>query len=1544
MERHYNTNVGAAGAVCLIDGASCNGRSLVYRGTSFVGVSTGTPGQRGPVNVVVSGTVQLLVPRTALAGGGTMLCYDHATNVFSTTATASNHSVGYIINKERAGSRMCGVTLRLVAVDNPSQPPADPSPPPAAVVSLMPSVSTTDTIEAIKSKYGDVVERLRVNTLDEIIKARTTDFSAMRGLIEPMFVHALGSSVNAIINTLNVVERNISSDFTHLNNAIRDVTDESKADLRNIYLHTQLRLQLYNPLCEHGNAVIAEAHTCVVIFKDAVFELHRMVESEKLALTGSWTAATADSAATSSATSLKTFEAKIVELQACLQAVQSVIKSFTEVATVNRAQLETASTTLSGIWDAKQRTTIDGLKGMGRFAFDVVAKVASCVVHVKGAIIAKGLALKAFGTLQPLYADNENDSNDSVVIWSTIANTNALSPYLKAAQQFKDTILWFTAAAVAALYTMISSTENDPKDWQATLDEWETQIAPIKQWAAAAKDACKQLGEVVEEVAALFEPRVENEEGQNAYLAAAEPPLDHVSLKPIQAMPPTSPHYYPQSGVDVEEDGDEDVEGDGDEDVEEDGLRLHNRLDLNGDGFISNAEFVVAGDDAFGGVAGGPNIGVTPIPYEEAAGHGGDAARIALDAALAGLKKQAHDSAEAARQMFAANIAAANDNQTVLKQDIDTLEGKASAMESAGNLQTIRNLWRAVVKIKEATAQQVADITKAVHDNRKHLKARELKKSQQASEFYDDDNDESDPSDHLNSSIDSGASVDSESETSSLDAVDTAQNGLQSRLSAVIAKIAKLAIDKTTELGYNSKKRAEADAQKALAVYEKITAGDEELIGDGETLAPLRGKYTQLSLNVKRLAGIADSASQLVHQIDGATDTDYGTSSDNAAAARAAAARLQIANAAIASGKTLSAAAINEDGQTDANLQSVNDSLERTREYFQCAADALPSRYAGVSDIAGPKAVPTDGDCLYHCFNYGKYGDAVELNSTTAHALRGRVVGLLIEANLKSQADRLLDGGKDAYPEEDDFKWLVKATGLNLVVRGYKHRGDQLYSNQASTGTLTVSYNVSTDGSGHETMHYDVVSCLTNDVEDGSGNTMLGGLVTATASCPLTMNSMPVETLMETLEGLISVADDVIGKLLTDTGGIDGKWVRRFQLDIGTVDDADKACFKKINKEVEKMMKQKTVEMVPNDVTTVPDKGVVWLIEKLQEIIKKNKGGGEVLKARSNRMKIIHDNIRTSPADLATLKEVTIEAICQPDDEYDTTIMMKKLLVPSVNACINICKTAKEWCQFALHGCMLGSTNTHLQPVGDLKTLSELSMAKLYTDILNAVPVEAAIESAIAAHTYRISANKLKIDEAIGDAMVELQINAINIAIGAKHMFNSVYNIPTDRNLAQEAEADTTGALSRELGTQTGRGRYRKTATDEEQTMLDKYEDVHEVKSQYTYDKRLQTHADRLRKDLKIIHDQLAGQDDLHEHTKKCFAGGHLAITERTKKRFERRCGGRSLKAGSTYAAFATTPSLTAAKRGDGSPKRRAAGEPRTRNKRARSTAKQIPS
>ena len=117
-----------------------------------------------------------------------------------------------------------------------------------------------------------------------------------------------------------------------------------------------------------------------------------------------------------------------------------------------------------------------------------------------------------------------------------------------------------------------------------------------------------------------------------------------------------------------------------------------------------------------------------------------------------------------------------------------------------------------------------------------------------------------------------------------------------------------------------------------------------------------------------------------------------------------------------------------------------------------------------------------DDYCLYHCFNYAKSNGASPLTVTYAKRLREKIVWAMRRDKLSEAVGRLVKGGAEGYPDEEDFKYFAKVAGFSFAIVQAPIREPLVYGSELGPVRLTVRLHKVADGAGHLSDHYDVIS------------------------------------------------------------------------------------------------------------------------------------------------------------------------------------------------------------------------------------------------------------------------------------------------------------------------------------------------------------------------------------------------------------------------------------------------------------------------------------
>jgi hypothetical protein len=120
--------------------------------------------------------------------------------------------------------------------------------------------------------------------------------------------------------------------------------------------------------------------------------------------------------------------------------------------------------------------------------------------------------------------------------------------------------------------------------------------------------------------------------------------------------------------------------------------------------------------------------------------------------------------------------------------------------------------------------------------------------------------------------------------------------------------------------------------------------------------------------------------------------------------------------------------------------------------------------------------MPADDYCLYHCFNYARSNGTAALTQDYAKRLQKRIVARIRRDGLSGQAARLLKLGSAGYPDEPDFAYFVAEAGFSFAVVQDTMPAPLVYGSELGPVRLTVRRHYITDGGGHESPHYDVIS------------------------------------------------------------------------------------------------------------------------------------------------------------------------------------------------------------------------------------------------------------------------------------------------------------------------------------------------------------------------------------------------------------------------------------------------------------------------------------
>ena len=139
---------------------------------------------------------------------------------------------------------------------------------------------------------------------------------------------------------------------------------------------------------------------------------------------------------------------------------------------------------------------------------------------------------------------------------------------------------------------------------------------------------------------------------------------------------------------------------------------------------------------------------------------------------------------------------------------------------------------------------------------------------------------------------------------------------------------------------------------------------------------------------------------------------------------------------------------------------------------------AMHPGYAGTEHILdSPAQMPPDGLCLYHCLvaarDYVSYmAMSVSERVTLAEQLRQKSIGILKEHGLSNQAARLGLSGSGGYPDEENFMYLAKASGISFEIEGSSPGCVPHY--EASPVAARVLFRKVADGAGHLSDHFDL--------------------------------------------------------------------------------------------------------------------------------------------------------------------------------------------------------------------------------------------------------------------------------------------------------------------------------------------------------------------------------------------------------------------------------------------------------------------------------------
>jgi hypothetical protein len=127
--------------------------------------------------------------------------------------------------------------------------------------------------------------------------------------------------------------------------------------------------------------------------------------------------------------------------------------------------------------------------------------------------------------------------------------------------------------------------------------------------------------------------------------------------------------------------------------------------------------------------------------------------------------------------------------------------------------------------------------------------------------------------------------------------------------------------------------------------------------------------------------------------------------------------------------------------------------------------------------------MPTDGYCFYHCFNYASSNGASPLTRSFAMRLRNLVVFRMRKAaaaggdcRLSEEADRLLDEGEAGYPDEDSFPYIAAEVGYSFALVQDGLAAPLVYGSEHGAVRLTIRRHDVTDGAGHSSPHFDIIS------------------------------------------------------------------------------------------------------------------------------------------------------------------------------------------------------------------------------------------------------------------------------------------------------------------------------------------------------------------------------------------------------------------------------------------------------------------------------------
>lgn len=112
-----------------------------------------------------------------------------------------------------------------------------------------------------------------------------------------------------------------------------------------------------------------------------------------------------------------------------------------------------------------------------------------------------------------------------------------------------------------------------------------------------------------------------------------------------------------------------------------------------------------------------------------------------------------------------------------------------------------------------------------------------------------------------------------------------------------------------------------------------------------------------------------------------------------------------------------------------------------------------------------------------YCFNYANSKGAAPLTREHAMCPRNSVVARIRREGLSAQAARLVKQGSPGYPAEEDFPHFAAGTYFPFATVQDTMPPLLVYGSELRPIRLTLRRRYVTDGQGHRSHHYDVISC-----------------------------------------------------------------------------------------------------------------------------------------------------------------------------------------------------------------------------------------------------------------------------------------------------------------------------------------------------------------------------------------------------------------------------------------------------------------------------------